>query len=465
MSVTAVQRVIKTAKGEVGTHEGRSHGRWDNDQKYSDEVPGLEWSDFQPWCAVFVSWVAMRAGCADLYPRTASCDTAGAWYKKLGRWSEYPAMGAQIFYGSPRDLSHTGLVIGYDAQTVTTVEGNTNASGSREGDGVYVKKHQRGSTNLVGYGYPRFPEGMTSADPRYNGQGATTTHSRDDGSGQPARRDAVDLSHHNVGVTLSTLRQAKQGGVRFVLHKATEGFGFVDSQYQARRRLSDLLELPFGGYHFAKPRVSGGRQQARHYLSVAQPRPGDVGPALDLEDPNNIAGLSRAQVTDWVHDFIDECQRELGTSTGLLYTQFDLEDDFGWHLWAARYNDAMRPPRVPTPWSAWTIWQFTNGQAGIPRDTPGLGTIDASTLAGDPTTVLPSLTIPEDDMTPDQLFEALESDRGQAAIRKAVACTPITVPPNVTGWTKPQVSLVAAIQRMLGATVGEGADEGKAQEG
>lgn len=160
-------RVLEVARSQIGVREGRSGGTWNNDTRYADEVPGLEWADGQPWCAVFVAWVAMRAGCPELYPRTASCDVAGAWFKEQRRWSEYPAIGAQVFYGYPHDLNHTGIVVAYDEVTISTVEGNTNDDGSREGDGVYRRVRDRRGTNVVGYGYPLFPEGIFSADPAY----------------------------------------------------------------------------------------------------------------------------------------------------------------------------------------------------------------------------------------------------------------------------------------------------------
>lgn len=109
--------------------------------------------------------MALKAGAAHLYPRTASCDVAYAWFKARGQISEYPAVGAQVFFGTRADLVHTGLVVSYDADYVYTVEGNTNDNGSREGDGVYAKKRARRDAYLVGYGYPAFPGGLVSADP------------------------------------------------------------------------------------------------------------------------------------------------------------------------------------------------------------------------------------------------------------------------------------------------------------
>jgi hypothetical protein len=159
--------VIRVAKAEAGYHEGYANGHWNNIEKYAPQVPGLEWAQGQAWCATFVSWCAMKAGAADLFPRTASCDVAGAFYRNAGRWSDYPAIGAQVFYGSISDLNHTGIVYAYDDTYVYTIEGNTNDNGSREGDGVYLKKRARRDSNLVGYGYPKYADGLVSADPDF----------------------------------------------------------------------------------------------------------------------------------------------------------------------------------------------------------------------------------------------------------------------------------------------------------
>lgn len=156
------KKMIALARTQVGYKEGDR-----NKQKYADEVPTLEWAQNQPWCATFVSWLALKTGASKLYPRSASCDAGGTWFKQQDRWSTYPAVGAQVFYGYPHDLNHTGIVYKYDAEYIYTIEGNTNDSGSREGDGVYFKKRLRRGTNVIGYGYPKFPIGIESADPKY----------------------------------------------------------------------------------------------------------------------------------------------------------------------------------------------------------------------------------------------------------------------------------------------------------
>lgn len=169
------RKILKIARAEVGYHEGRSGSHWNNIQKYSKEVPGLQWSNGQPWCATFISWCAFKAfGAAAMtfYPRTASTDAGAKWFKDRKQWSEYPAIGAQVFYGFHGDMNHTGIVYDFDNDWIYTIEGNTNASGSREGDGVYLKKRPRREDYVQGYGYPKFKKPLVSADPAYNKRNA-----------------------------------------------------------------------------------------------------------------------------------------------------------------------------------------------------------------------------------------------------------------------------------------------------
>ncbi|MEU7186440.1 peptidoglycan-binding protein [Streptomyces sp. NPDC045369] len=165
--------MIRVARGEIGTHEGYSGGHWNNIQKYSPAVPGLTWSQGMAWCATFVSWCARQAGAASLFPVTAAVATAQNWFASRGRYSAYPAIGAQVIYGRSAN-SHTGIVVAYNADTITTVEGNTNTSGSAEGDGVYLKVRNRRDAYVHGYGLPQYPEGVTTADPALKGRAGFT---------------------------------------------------------------------------------------------------------------------------------------------------------------------------------------------------------------------------------------------------------------------------------------------------
>lgn len=196
--------IISSAENEVGYHEGRdADGNWNNIQKYSENVPGLAWSDGEAWCATFMSWLAMVSGNAALYPRTASCSAGVDWFRSIGRFSEYPAVGAQVFYG-PGGGSHTGLVVSFDDTHIHTVEGNTNDNGSAQGDGVYRQTRTRRDAYVYGYGYPRFAEGIVSADPAYGGKSSGSSPTP-----QPPAQPVVSVA--NVINAAQTDPDAAQG--------------------------------------------------------------------------------------------------------------------------------------------------------------------------------------------------------------------------------------------------------------
>jgi len=418
---TTFEKIKKTAQDEVGYREKQVRGSFNNDTKFADEVPGLEWADFQPWCATFVSWVALKAGVPDLYPRTASCDQAGLWWKARKRWSEYPARGAQVFYGSPRDLNHTGIVIDFTATTITTVEGNTNNTGAREGNGVYLKKRQRRDDNVVGYGYPMFHEGIESADPDFPSVAEqTTVHgvvAPAAGAGAGQRVDGVDISHWQDGPL--DFVAAAAAGLKFVVHKATDGVDFVDDRYDERRPDVAAAGLIWGGYHFARPGKSGPAKQAQFFLSHLRPEPGDLRPVLDLE---KTGGLTPARLAQWAHDFVDEVKKRLGTEP-IIYTPFPLGRS-RCQLWVARYSDANNAPRIPSPWTKYAIWQFSNGVFGVPNQVPGLGHCDLNTL-GVGAKLLEQLRIPAEGVAVPQqrsatspMARALATNRQHAAALK-----------------------------------------------
>lgn len=161
---------IQLAASQVGYHEGRANGAWDNQQKYSEQLPGFAWSDKQPWCATFVQWCLWQAGVnVPTGARSAGCATSAAAYKKAGRFTEYPGLGFQVFYGA-NGGTHTGIVYSYDDTYIYTYEGNTNDSGSAEGDGVYAKKRLRKVDYVYGYGIPYYHAKALTPDAKWNGK-------------------------------------------------------------------------------------------------------------------------------------------------------------------------------------------------------------------------------------------------------------------------------------------------------
>ncbi len=106
----------------------------------------------QPWCAAFVSWSfgqngikkARSGGCVQLMEQ-------GTTIYKSGVIRETPQKADVffIYYAEKGRVAHTGLIDYWGEDFVTTVEGNTNGAGSREGNGVYRKKRLKRQIYVV----------------------------------------------------------------------------------------------------------------------------------------------------------------------------------------------------------------------------------------------------------------------------------------------------------------------------
>jgi GH25 family lysozyme M1 (1,4-beta-N-acetylmuramidase) len=183
---------------------------------------------------------------------------------------------------------------------------------------------------------------------------------------KPLRVDGVDISHHQSGKL--DLVGAKRRGLKWVYHKATEGDTFVDSNYGKRRAEAKAAGLPFGAYHFARPEKADAVAEARRFIAIAKPQPGDLRPALDLE---TTEGMSMAAIRTWAGQFIAEVERLTGVKP-IVYTPYDLGTVArGCLMWRPRYNSDNRPPVLP-----YDIFQFSNGVLGVPNTIAGVGHVD-----------------------------------------------------------------------------------------
>ncbi len=105
----------------------------------------------EPWCAMFVSWCANKAGIIGSYiPMYAYCPYGVNWYEGRGKYrrssSGYaPNPGDVIMFQSGGVVSHTGIVTNYGSNTVTTIEGNS-------GDAVVSHQYNINNTYIHGYG-------------------------------------------------------------------------------------------------------------------------------------------------------------------------------------------------------------------------------------------------------------------------------------------------------------------------
>ena len=146
----------------------------DNYTKYGKEMHEIYPSvmDFPaPWCDAFVDWCfyksygistakSLLGGNFDDY----TVASAGM-YAKHNALNKAPEVGAQIFFtrnGQASGCYHTGLVIAVasDGKTVTTIEGNTSATGTTiEANGGCVAKKVRNVNSYTLFGHPAYNDG------------------------------------------------------------------------------------------------------------------------------------------------------------------------------------------------------------------------------------------------------------------------------------------------------------------
>lgn len=141
------ESVAALAEKEVGVRESpMNSNKGKRVQQYQSAtwLEGTGWA----WCAAFICWLCKEAGMTAGRPRTA-----GAW--DFERWAKKKNTPATLYKPSSKvkirrgDIvvfyaSHIGLAVSNESGGyVKTIEGNTDASGSREGGGVYRKTRSK----------------------------------------------------------------------------------------------------------------------------------------------------------------------------------------------------------------------------------------------------------------------------------------------------------------------------------
>ncbi|MFZ5854869.1 MAG: GH25 family lysozyme [Chloroflexota bacterium] len=177
--------------------------------------------------------------------------------------------------------------------------------------------------------------------------------------------EGIDVSHWQAAIDWS---QVAGSGKRFVIMKATQGQSFLDSMYAANHAGARAAGLTVGAYHFATPSSDPNDPilEADWYVANAGLLPGDLVPALDLEQNG---GLSPSALQTWVGAWLAEVYARLGVRP-MIYTSpsfwknsmgnTTMFADQGYAiLWVAHWF--VTSPTVPANnWGGrgWTFWQY-----------------------------------------------------------------------------------------------------------
>jgi GH25 family lysozyme M1 (1,4-beta-N-acetylmuramidase) len=191
-------------------------------------------------------------------------------------------------------------------------------------------------------------------------------------AGAATYASGVDVSHYQG---LINWTQVAAKSYRFTFQKATEGTTLVDATYPVNRAGAEGMGLRFGGYHFGRPGGTGAASivasaiaQADHFVTVAQPQPGELPPVLDLEA---TGGLGPGALAQWAQAWLDEVKARTGVS-GFVYASPNFWKDRlgntssfalgGYRLWVAHWTKNGSPLVPAENWGGlgWTFWQWTD---------------------------------------------------------------------------------------------------------
>lgn len=178
-----VEALLNIARNEIGYHEKASNSNLDsktansgsnNYTKYARDLNNAGYyngnKNGYAWCDVFVDWCFLQLcngnakKAQEIICQTgelgAAVNYSANYYKNQNRYyTSNPQPGDQIFFKSGSSMVHTGIVESVTSSYVNTIEGNSS-------DQVIRRSYNRSSTNIAGYGRPKYDDtgNLSSAD-------------------------------------------------------------------------------------------------------------------------------------------------------------------------------------------------------------------------------------------------------------------------------------------------------------
>jgi lysozyme len=189
----------------------------------------------------------------------------------------------------------------------------------------------------------------------------------------------LDVSHHQGSIDWALV--AKEPRISFAYLKASEGADWVDHRFHENWAAARRAGLKVGAYHFYTF-CSTGRDQAKNFLSVIQPAPDALPPAVDLEFGGNCrrnieAAELRRELSIWLNEVERSwSRRPVIYATAETYEAFLAGSDFHHPVWI---RGLWREPHLPDG-RPWTFWQFES-RARLPGIS---GQVDLNAFQGSP---------------------------------------------------------------------------------
>jgi len=172
MMMTAIDKLISTAKSYVGYMEKASNSQLDDFTANAGKNNYTSFArDFkkasginvqgQAWCNTYTNMMFIYTFGTDAAKKmlggfSAYTPTSANYFKKMNRFFSKPAVGDLIFFKKSKRIYHIGIVRAVDNSNVYTIEGNSSSEKGVVANGgcVAMKSYSLNYSKIAGYGRP-----------------------------------------------------------------------------------------------------------------------------------------------------------------------------------------------------------------------------------------------------------------------------------------------------------------------
>ena len=165
----------------------------------------------------------------------------------------------------------------------------------------------------------------------------------------------VDVSHWEGRIDW----QLARGSIRFAYFKCTDGFQYVDDEFQANLEGCREAGIAHAPYHYFQPALDP-IAQAEHFVRTAGK--GFKKYIVDVEQPEHVQNPGNKLLA-----FLTRVEK-MTASRPAIYTSAGYWNEFvhpkpdwtsKYELIAAHYT-IEHQPQLPSGWKEWRIWQFSD---------------------------------------------------------------------------------------------------------
>ena len=174
----------------------------------------------------------------------------------------------------------------------------------------------------------------------------------------------IDVSVYQGSIDWTKVAAA---GVKFAIMRASYGIT-PDDTFATNWVGAKAAKVVRGAYHYFIPTDDVQASAELFIKQVGQLAPGDLAPALDLEDPAAWASIAKSDRVGLVLKWLQIVQQALGV-TPMIYCSLnfigEVFDDASalsaYPLWIAYYEPVQdNNPPIPSIFKVWKIWQWSD---------------------------------------------------------------------------------------------------------